>query len=216
MKMRRKRTSEIFRRRETILLAFAITMFVSANVAVDQLERHQAKADLLEPNSVGVIQEANPVEQLVETIIETYPVPLDTDLQLFVVQECEKVSIAPEVIFAVIQKESSFRAGVVGDNGRSFGLMQIQERWHKERMDKLGVDDLLDPYQNIMVGVDYLGELVNRYEDIDMALMAYNAGASGANKNWWSKGLYTNEYSDEVMEISDSIAKGMVVNVLYG
>lgn len=191
-------------------------MFVSANVAAEYLERNQAKADLVEPKAVVAVQETKPVEQLVETIIETYPVPLDTDLQLFVAQECEKVSIAPEVVFAMIQKESSFRADVVGDNGKSFGLCQIQKQWHEDRMDKLGVDDLLDPYQNIMVAIDYLAELVNRYEDIDMALMAYNAGASGANKHWWSKGIYTNDYSQEVMEISDSIAEGRVVNVLYG
>ena len=179
------------------------------------MDRHEAEAATKEQTAVVTIQEIKPKE-LVETIVETYPVPLDADLQLFIVDECEKVSIAPEVVFAMIQKESTFKADAVGDNGNSFGLLQIQPRWHQERMDKLGVDNLLDPYQNIKVGVDYLAELVNRYEDIDMALMAFNAGPSGADKHWWSKGIYTNSYSEEVMENSEEIMKGMVVDVLYG
>lgn len=188
-----------------------------ANLIAVEMDKPSEAAPMYQQETAVVMpQEVRPVEALVETIVETYPVPLDEDLQFFIAQECERVSIAPEVVFAMIQKESSFRADAVGDNGQSFGLLQIQPRWHAERMDRLGVDDLLDPYQNIKVGIDYLAELVNRYEDIDMALMAYNAGSAGANKHWWSKGVYSNSYSTEVMETSEAITKGMVVDVLYG
>lgn len=197
-------------------MALAATLCAIPCVIVAEMDKRDAETATEQQTAVVTVQEVKPVEELVETIVETYPVPLDEELQLFVVDECEKVSIAPEVVFAMIQRESIFRADAVGDNGQSFGLLQIQPRWHQERMDKLGVDDLLDPYQNIAVGVDYLAELVNRYEDIDMALMAFNAGPSGADKHWWSKGIYTNSYSEEVMENSEEIMKGMVVDVLYG
>ena len=44
-------------------------------------------------------------------------------------------------------------------------------------MERLGCTDLLDPYQNVIVGADYLAEQVNRYGgDMGKALVAYNAG----------------------------------------
>ena len=106
------------RRRDMTLIALCATVFVATHVAADELDRYQAETVPVAPKAVVAVQEVRPVENLVETIIETYPVPLDEELQLFIVQECEKVNIAPEVIFAVIQKESSFRADVVGDNGK--------------------------------------------------------------------------------------------------
>ena len=41
-------------------------------------------------------------------------------------------------------------------------------------MQKLGVKNLKDPFDNILVGVDYLRELFERYEDPGMVLMVYN------------------------------------------
>ena len=41
-------------------------------------------------------------------------------------------------------------------------------------MERLGVTDLFDPYDNILVGVDYMAELFERYEDAGTFLMVYN------------------------------------------
>lgn len=44
-------------------------------------------------------------------------------------------------------------------------------------MEKLGCTDLLDPHQNVVVGIDYLAESIRRYDgDVAKALVAYNAG----------------------------------------
>lgn len=87
---------------------------------------------------------------------------------------CDQYNIAPSFVVAMIEHESSFRDWVVGDNGLSTGLMQIQKRYHAERMERLGCDDLLNPYHNITVGVDYLAELFNENPDVYWVLMAYN------------------------------------------
>ena len=108
-------------------------------------------------------------------------VPLDIELQNFVVEECKKHDIRPQIIFAMIQAESGFNAESIGDNGQSFGLMQIQPRRHYERMLKLNCTNLLDEKQNITVGISILADLMAQGKGIEWALTAYNAGASNAD-----------------------------------
>ena len=111
-----------------------------------------------------------------------YNVPLDAELQLHVIHICENYAIDPAIVFAMIEQESQYNADIIGDSGRSFGLMQVQPRWHAERMERLGVTNLLDPYQNVLVGIDYLAEMLERGKGLYWALMAYNGGASYANR----------------------------------
>ena len=132
-----------------------------------------------------VAPEIEPTEQ-----IETQPeettyytnIPLDEELQNHIISECEKVNIDPAIIFAVIKRESGYIVEIMGDNGRSYGLMQIQLRWHSGRMEKLGCTNLLDPFQNVTVGINYLSELYDFYGDIGLALTAYNGGYKYADK----------------------------------
>lgn len=105
-----------------------------------------------------------------------YNCELSEDLQDFIVEICEEKQIDPAIIVAMCWRESTYNPDCIGDNGNSFGLMQVQPYWHYERMQRLGCTDLLDPRQNITVGVDYLCEQLNRYGDIAKALTAYNAG----------------------------------------
>ena len=88
----------------------------------------------------------------------------------------KRYGLNPNVIKALIEEESGWLASAEGDNGQSVGLMQIQERWHKDRMKRLGVNDLYDPEQNITVGCDILSELLNKYGNYKDALSAYNSG----------------------------------------
>lgn len=132
-----------------------------------------------------------------------FPVPLDHDMQAFIIRSCEKMNIEPSVIIAMIDQESDFNPECVGDNGDSVGLMQIQKQWHQERMDKLGVTNLMEPLQNVKVGMDYLAELIAEGNGLEWALMAYNAGASGANKGFGS------DYAAEVLAKSESLKAGV-------
>lgn len=112
-----------------------------------------------------------------------YNVPLDESVQLYIVELCKEKQISPELVLAMIEQESRYNIDIVGDNGNSLGLMQIQPRWHKDRMDRLGCDNLLNPYENVTVGVDILLELFEKYDgDVYMVLMAYNGGPSYAQK----------------------------------
>ena len=51
-------------------------------------------------------------------------------------------NICPEVIQAICWQESRFKADV--ENGGCVGIMQVAPKWHKSRMERLGVTDLKD------------------------------------------------------------------------
>lgn len=153
--------------------------------------------------------EAKPIEEPAEPVAivldelpepETWDVPLEKDLQLFIADLCEEMSIEPELVLAIIENESQWNPEAVGDGGRSFGLMQVQRWCHKDRMNRLGCDDLLNPYENVVVGIDILSEKLEKYGDVEKALCAYNAGDAGAERLYFSKGIYSSEYSRKVVE----------------
>lgn len=162
------------------------------------------------------VPEAAPADAVAEPTPEptpavyVYDVPLDAGLQLHIIDLCDSYHIDPAIIMAMIERETHFQPERVGDGGESFGLMQVKPKYHRERMEKFGVTDLLDPYQNVMVGIDYLAEMLLEYEDIEVSLMAYNAGPGGANQHWWQYGIYSNAYSQGVLERSRTFREGMV------
>lgn len=131
-----------------------------------------------------------------------YPVLMDQDTQILVIRLCEDYHIEPAVVMAMIHRESKFQADAVGDNGESFGLMQVQPKWHYRRMVDLGCTDLMNPIENVTVGVDYLAELIERGNGLEWALAAYNAGASGA---WNGLGF---DYAAEVLANSEKLKGG--------
>lgn len=150
------------------------------------------------------VEQPKPTVQVEEVI--TYDVPLDEDLKQYIISECESKGVDPAVLFGMIEQESGFNADAIGDGGDSLGLMQIQYKWHGERMERLGCNDLLDPYQNVKLGIDILHELIGYYcGDLEQAVIAYNCGVSGAHNNYFSQGLYESEYSKNVMANAESI-----------
>ena len=104
-------------------------------------------------------------------------VPLDGDTQSYLRAACEESGVDYELMLAIIRKETGYR-NVKGDGGASWGYCQVQPRWHKARMERLGVTDLMDPFGNFRVACDYMAELLRRY-DVESALTAYNSGHPG-------------------------------------
>jgi soluble lytic murein transglycosylase-like protein len=118
-----------------------------------------------------------PTEAATEPVVALYDVPLDKELQLHIIETAEAHGIDPAIIIAMARKESNYRANAMGDGGNSYGLLQVQLKWHRKRMQKLGCTDLLDPYQNVTVAVDYLAEQIDRYGgSLEKGLTAYNRG----------------------------------------
>ena len=125
----------------------------------------------------------------------------------YIEEVCEERNICPELVEAIIERESSWRPDV--RNGECVGLMQINPKYQEERLEKFGLvaADLADPYDNILVGTDYLLELFEKYEDVYAVLMFYNAGYSQKyGLGAWEDGRYSN-YAVEVSERSAELER---------
>ena len=145
-----------------------------------------------------------------------FDVPLEEELQDYIFDICEEYGVDPELIVSMIFHESNFDSDAIGENdsGYSYGLMQIMPRWNYERMERLGCLDLLNPYQNVLVGVDLVAEYVQKGYGIEWALMAYNGGASYANRKA-AEGVVSGyvtrimDYANGLCRASESLRTGV-------
>lgn len=106
------------------------------------------------------------------------------------------------LIFAVIKAESNFKVNAKSSKD-AVGLMQLMKETAKEvgRKIDLQLEDeqieeaLLDVDTNINLGTRYLADLIERYNNIEIAITAYNAGIGTVN-NWIEKGVIKSDGSD--------------------
>ena len=134
--------------------------------------------------------------------------PQDTyiceEYQKYICEISDMYCVSPELIMAMVEAESSGNPKATNKNTGCKGLMQIYEKWHVDRMERLGVTDLYDPYSNILVGVDYLMELAEEYHELPLVLMIYN-GSSDAFERLES-GEFT-EYANKIMDRAVELTK---------
>jgi len=85
--------------------------------------------------------------------------------------------VDPKLLRAVIVQESGFRPCAVSPKGAQ-GLMQLMPA----TAEQFGVEDALDPKQNVDAGAKYLKQLLDKYKgDVPLALAAYNAGPAAVD-----------------------------------
>lgn len=129
-------------------------------------------------------------------------------MQQFTYIICKQNGVDYALVLAIIETESGYRWDATSSEG-STGYMQVLAKWHEERMHRLNVDNVENPYFNIMVGVDYLAELQERFDTEAEVLTAYNYGVTGAYQHVWNKGLTDTEYSREVQQAKERIERRM-------
>ena len=96
-----------------------------------------------------------------------------------IIQEAaDKFDLNPALIRSVIETESAFDASAVSPAGAT-GLMQLMPAV----AENLGVENLLDPRENIMGGAQLLRELHDRYHgNLPLVLASYNAGVTAVSR----------------------------------
>lgn len=194
------------RRRMMATVAFAIVLAIVAAALWSRLNEptYEIREERLFTPPVHVI----PLETEEPDVWVRYPVPLDDELQRSIEDICG-TDIAPNVVMAVIMAESGGEAWAISDDGMDFGLMQIRETYHRERMERLGVTQLLDPVENVTVGVDILKELQGYGKPLEWTLMAYNGGIAYANQMMATGSI--SGYAAKVIILSESYLEGAQV-----
>lgn len=87
----------------------------------------------------------------------------------------QDAGIAPEILAALVKKESTFNPNAVSPSGQHFGLGQIST----EAANEVGVyGNLFDPQTNLVASARYLAKMMNMFGgNLELGLAAYNAGA---------------------------------------
>ena len=123
----------------------------------------------------------------------------DTYIDPTYIRYCREIGeehhIAPELLEALIETESSGRADVVSVTG-DVGLCQINPRWSRYTE-----AELKDPYTNIEEAATILEDLFEKY-DLE-GLMAYNYGEYSKAFREHMKNGTMSEYAKKIIKRSD-------------
>lgn len=102
-----------------------------------------------------------------------------------------KYNIDANLIYAVCKVESKFNKNAVSSRG-AIGIMQITPKTADYIAKQLNVKEynVFDAETNLNFGTYYLRYLINRFNNIETSICAYNAG-EGTVKSWLNNKNYS-------------------------
>lgn len=129
------------------------------------------------------------------------------ELARTIVAESRRHDFDPALVMAVIHVESSGYHLAVSHVG-AIGLMQLMPATAEELAGKLdipwqGPDSLFDPLLNVKLGVAYLRQLTDRYDNMPTALAAYNWGPGRIDRRIRRGATVPVRYIEQVMRAYD-------------
>ena len=116
----------------------------------------------------------------------------------YVKKYANEYNVDEYLIYAIIKAESNFKQDAVSHRGAK-GLMQLMYSTAEDIAKRINIDlneeNILEPDININLGTKYISMLIQKYDNINLALAAYNAG-SGNVDGWIEKGTLKSDGSD--------------------
>ncbi len=136
-----------------------------------------------------------------------------------ILEESVKRRLDPMMVVAVIQVESGFQNSSVSPMGAR-GLMQIMPETGKFLTETLSreygflaaafrPETLDDPLLNIRLGVYYLHDLTKQFKNLNLALLAYNAGPAEIQNRLEKNLEFSDEYATAVLDTYQSYKKAI-------
>ena len=122
--------------------------------------------------------------QEILNVLERYPTGLANvtkeELAEVIYEEATRYNQDPKFILALIAIESSFQNWSVSEQGAK-GLMQIMPCVAESIAKEIGIEwsgdtTLFNPFLNIRMGIYYLSRLILDFNNMEIALTAYNYG----------------------------------------
>ncbi len=129
-----------------------------------------------------------PLDIQTKIMKKIYPKTYSNFVELY----AKQYQVDENLIYAIIKAESNFKVKAVSGKGAK-GLMQLMEETaidvakDTEFEANTISEKLLDTDVNINLGTKYISILLEKYQNIPLALTAYNAG-TGTVDNWIEKG----------------------------
>lgn len=116
----------------------------------------------------------------------------------YVTKYSQEYEVDENLIYALIKAESNFNPNAVSASNAK-GLMQLMYATAQEIASKNNIEltetNILEPEINIKLGVQYISELIKKYECVELALAAYNAGSGNVDK-WIKNGTIKSDGTD--------------------
>lgn len=130
-----------------------------------------------------------------------FDVPLSDSLQRYIYEICADENVPVTLVMAMIEHESGFDPEAVSPTD-DYGLMQINAVNHEWLKEEYRCADMMNPYQNVFCGISIISSYIDKYGELDKALMAYNMGNYGAQKAW-KNGVTSIAYSEEILSLME-------------
>ena len=106
--------------------------------------------------------------------------------------------VEEELIYALIKAESNFEKDAISASNAQ-GLMQLMYSTAEDVAKKIDIEltekNIFDPDININLGTKYISTLLEKYECVEVALAAYNAGSGNVDR-WIKNGTIKADGSD--------------------
>jgi hypothetical protein len=147
-----------------------------------------------------ILLEEETIEQIENSFVPVNSM-MNEELQEWVYDYCMEQEVDPYIIMAVCERESCCTANIMGDNGKAYGIMQIQVRWVQDKLAAHGYtnETMLYAQPNIVIGTEILKDYLDMGYGYEWALMAYNGGIQLVDTDM------TREYATWVLARADEL-----------
>ena len=134
----------------------------------------------------------------------------------YVEKYAEENNLDPLLVYSIIKAESNFKKDAKS-NSDAIGLMQVMPSTAREIGENLGIEEineeiLYEPELNIQIGTKYFRNLLDKYNNYNLAIIAYNAGMGNLDK-WIEEGIIDKQ-GENIENIPFSETKNYVKKIL--
>ena len=179
-------------------------IIVAQNEMIIEMLKAKPDVEIIEvPIVEEVVVEESPITSSITKVEE--PVSEKEQIDTAIENISAQYGMDHNLIKSVVFYESSYDPNTL--TGTCSGLTQMCPEWHAERMARLGVTNIFDIHENLLLGIDYLSEIYNNTGgDTEFTLMMYNMGFSKADE--FRQNGITSEYASKVMTRAEQLRNG--------
>jgi soluble lytic murein transglycosylase len=194
---------------KSLLILFLLLGVLGFEPAFHSLNRPAVYLDensklIMDTRAQVVLKHKQRILHSLNQLASSLPAQDKWQLVQLIYQESQEHVVDPQLIVAMIKTESGFR-----NEARSFagarGLMQVRFPTAVEIAREMGLElkerkSLHEPQLNIRMGTYYLVKMLRRFEDLELALTAYNIGPTALGRLMVSKLDIPQGYSRRVLK----------------